>query len=146
MHLRRSLQCGPVSRTNHTSRNVQESTLYSKATLPHNRTRPIAEGLHTTMLAATHKLDLDNPKFEDGLTVVQLPWKTSCMTSAGKLRQSYVIGRVFSPLASAEGHLRNSDRYATAAVAPGLCGFTARVPVVDLVFGDSGLARNGTCS
>ena len=60
-----------------------------------------------------------------------------------KLKQSYVIGRVFSPLASAEGHLRNSDRYATAAVAPGLCGgFTACVPVVDLVFGDSGLARN----
>ena len=60
-----------------------------------------------------------------------------------KLRQSYVIGRVFSPLASAEGHLRNSDRYVTTVVAPGLCGgFTARVPVVDLVFGDSGLARN----
>ena len=60
-----------------------------------------------------------------------------------KLRQSYVIGREFSPLASAEGHLRNSDRCVIAAVAPGLCGgFTACVPVVDLVFGDSGLARN----
>ena len=57
--------------------------------------------------------------------------------------QSFVIGTILSPLASAEGHLRNSDRYATALVAPGLCGgFTAREPDVDLVFGDSGLARN----
>ena len=33
-----------------------------------------------------------------------------------KLGQSCAIGRVFSPLASAEGHLRSSDHHATAAV------------------------------